>query len=388
MIPIRTPLVVGSLAFLLVLPQATLVADTVELKSGEIIQGKIVETGPDFIKIQVQISPSITDDRLLSRAELKGFAVDSGDEAAFEKIRDIATPGTVLKPEKCETLIDEKLQPFLEKFPKSPRAVDVKKQIDVISRDIDRLRAGEVRVAGTWIAPAAFATEKYQIEAAALLDRLREQVDAGDYVAAMNLVDQLRRYPESTAWMESMPLTEKATTRLVQQLNLMIQDLPETVARRQAAIDRTPPEQRQPIVQAVAAENAVAVAAAATAQKNQQRFYTLYRFDEKGLKAMRDSALQIDKEICAINRKAIAKKILLVERANHLLNDYQLDAAQTTLTQLREIWPRYEGLPRLEQRFKTGDDARKARQSAIAEKAARDTEKKKHKADDWHKKNP
>ncbi|MGH8047544.1 MAG: PTPDL family protein [Chthoniobacterales bacterium] len=357
---------------LLCLPLAIAAADTIKMKSGEVIEGRIINADDKSVTIEVQYSPTITDQRTLSRADIAQFAVEAGDEAAFAKIRDVKSPDTALGTKTCQKLIDEKLLPFLHDFPNSPRTADVQLKLRDLRNDIARLKAGSVKVAGVWYDKDDFTAEKYQIEAAAVLDAMRRNYETNNYPGAMNSFDLLQRaYPDSLAYVESLRLAPDLLDKLQQQINLDIVSLPQTKALRLAAIDRTPIEQRQPIQRAMAAEDAQVAAAAALAQQKQQKFYAIYAFDEKGLQAMQASALQIEKQLAAADSKALASGARLVRRASEELESNQFAGAQTTLEQLRAEWPRYEGLSRMETRLHAAQDANKA-----SAKAAADAEKK------------
>jgi hypothetical protein len=350
----------------LCLPIALATADTIELKSGETVEGRITRTDDKTITVEVQFSPTIVDERTISRTDIAHFAVQSGDEAAFAKIRDVTTPATALDAATCQKIIDGQLQPFLRQFPQSARAADVQKKIQALRADIKRIEGGDARVAGIWHAKADAAAEKYQIDAAAVVEDLRLNLAAKDYAAAANNADLLlRNYGNSLAFVEGVKLADEAIAKLQQKLNFDLANLAQTKARRQAAIDRTPVEQRQPIQQAIAAENARAAAAAAAAQKNQLRFYTIFPFDEKGLKSMQVAARQLQQKLDTIDREALEEGGRLVRRATEELAAHELPATETTLAQLQGIWPNYEGLARLEQRLQA---AKTAAASAAADK--------------------
>jgi hypothetical protein len=374
--PILRLVTLRLLTALLFLPLATAVADTVKLKSGETIVGRITNADDNAITIEVEYSSSIIDTQTIPRADVAQFSVESGDEAAFVKIRDVKSPDTILTAGTCQKLIDEKLQPFLRDFPGSPRAADVQLKIRALRDDLARLKDGDVKVSGIWYDKSDFIAEKYQLEAAAVLEAMRRNYEAKNYSAAMNSFELLQRsYPQSLAYVESLRIAPELLSKLQQQLGLEIANLPQTKASRQATIDRTPIEERPPIQRAIAAENARAVAAAALAQHSQQKFYTIYSFDEKGLKSMQTATMQIQKQLDTVDSKDLEQAARLVRRATEELAANQFTGAQTTLAQLRTAWPRYEGLSRLDQRLQRANAANKASAQAAAEAAAATAEK-------------
>jgi hypothetical protein len=354
------------LPILLVLPLTTALADTIKLKSGQTLEGKIVKSDATTVTVELKFSPTITDQQSIARADIAAISVQSADEAAYAKLREIQPPATALDSSGYQALIDGQLNPFLKKFAYSPRVADVKAKIAELQADITRLENGEVKVAGTWYDKTAAAAEKYQIEAAAALDVMKAQIAAANFPGALNEFDKLQRYQNSTAYAEAIAPARKAIARLQQQLDFALANLPATQAQRQAAIDRTPPEQRADIQRAFDAERARATAAAAAAQKNNQRFFAIYAFDEQGLKSMQQAAQQLATQLQTVNTTKLTSGAKLVQTACAELASNEPAAAESTLTQLRATWPEYEGLHRLEQWLKAEQDARKSSPDSTA----------------------
>ncbi len=354
------------LALLLILAQAAH-GDFIELKSGEKIEGRVVKTTPTEVTIEVQFSPTIVDERIVAREDIALLGVAEEDEVAFAKIREAGTPDTALTPKVCEAVINDSLAPFLKAFPTSDRAPDVQARIGAIRADIRRLQSGEVKVSGRWYDKSAFAVEKYQIEAATVFEAMSQQAAAGHVVEAMNSFNLLQTsYPASIAYADSYPLALKTTQKLLQQLAYAIAELPEVKARRQAAIDRTPPEQRQPVIQAIAAEDAQAAAAAKLAATHKQAFFPILPYDDKGLQAMLISARAIEKKLAALDAKLLAGHAKLVRRAQKELDEREFAGAESTLAELERVWPKYEALSRLKQRLADATTANKASAEAAA----------------------
>jgi len=352
---------------LLATPLAVSHADSVKLKSGEVIEGKVISSDATSVTIETQFSPTITDERTVARADIALLSVASDDEAAFTKIRDLKTPATALDARACTDILDNQLRPFLKKFPTSTRIADVKAMIKSFEADIDRLRNGEKKIAGEWYDADAYAAEKYQLEATVIFEAMQRDIAAKNYSAAMNDFDQLQRsYAGSAAYAEAVSQARQTLKLLDQQLNFAVANLPQTLARRQAAIDQTPIEQRPPVQAAIDAENARAIALADAAQRSNQHFFAILLYDEKGLKAMQEASAQAAQQLASIDAKKLAKAAQLVRQANEELAHNQLAAAQMTISELTAQWPEYEGLSRLQQRLASSQSANEVSSQAEA----------------------
>ncbi|HEY8899646.1 MAG TPA: PTPDL family protein [Chthoniobacterales bacterium] len=336
----------------LALPLANATADAIKLKSGEVVEGKVIASDAKSVTVEVQFSPTITDERTIARSDIAATVLVSPDEAAFASIRALEIPATALDVRAYDEVLNKDLRPFLKSYPTSTRVTDVKELIKNFEAERARVAAGEIKVSGVWYDAATRTAEEYQIDAATELAAMKLQLAAQNYPGAVNSFEQLvRSFPNSAAFAESFPLGKKAILKLEQQLSFTIGNLPQTLARRQAAIDRTPVEQRQPIQAAAAAEDARAAAAAEAAQKANVHFFAILPYDEKGLRSMQEALKSLVDQLKPVDEKQLAAGAKLVRQVNNELSTNQLAAAQTTLTQLSTAWPQYEGLGRLQSRL-------------------------------------
>ena len=64
-------------------------ADTIKLKDGSILEGKILEESPSTIKIEYNVTKSIKDIRSINRSEIKEIDKVSEDKIAFNTIKSL-----------------------------------------------------------------------------------------------------------------------------------------------------------------------------------------------------------------------------------------------------------------------------------------------------------
>ena len=75
------------LVIFLITPQVY--ADTITLKDGTKLEGKILEENPSTIKIEYNVTKSIKDIKSISRSEIKEITKVSEDEIAFDSIKSL-----------------------------------------------------------------------------------------------------------------------------------------------------------------------------------------------------------------------------------------------------------------------------------------------------------
>jgi len=355
----------------LVLPVLAAWGDTLKLKSGEEIEGRILENTAAAVVIEVNFSPTIVETRTIARADILAVAQVPADEAAFAGITTIELPETALSVEPYDAVLKGRLRPFLGKFPKSPRAADVREKIKAFEAERKRVEGGEVKLAGAWLSASEHGAEKYQIDAGQILARVKAFAAAQDWVSTLNGCDLLRRsYDHSVAFVEAIPLAAEAAAKLAQQITFQLRNLPVTLEQRTNTIERAPQQDRERIRRAMEQQEAQVVALAEQTRKRNQRFYPLAAFDGKGLAEMKKSVADVQTELAALDQAKLEKGAGLVRAANRDLADNELAAAEATIAELAATWPAYEGIERLRKhladRKKATDDSSERQAESVA----------------------
>jgi hypothetical protein len=70
-----------------VLPASSLHADEIKLKSGQTLNGRITYEAADIVKIEISISASIKETKILGRADIETIVKDAPDDVEFNKIQ-------------------------------------------------------------------------------------------------------------------------------------------------------------------------------------------------------------------------------------------------------------------------------------------------------------
>ena len=157
----RTPVRLGcwiAAGLLWLCPPALVIADTVTLNSGEVLEGRIVSETDDQLMMEVALfSGTILTRREVAKADVKSIARESLAEKQ-EKAAYTALTKNALNPDQ-ELGKDEyaagiaAFQSFLAKYPNSSHADDVNKSIADWSAEASNIASGKVKFAGQWMSP-------------------------------------------------------------------------------------------------------------------------------------------------------------------------------------------------------------------------------------------
>ncbi|MCS7009639.1 MAG: hypothetical protein NZL93_06850, partial [Chthoniobacterales bacterium] len=124
-----------------------LAADIIELKSGEVLEGKILREDEKEIVIEYRITESILDERKIEKSEVVKIQRQPEDLQVFTKLESLALPAEPIGPEDYQTYIHEHTK-FLEKYPYSSKVRTVRERIEKANTEIQQLATGGIKIAG------------------------------------------------------------------------------------------------------------------------------------------------------------------------------------------------------------------------------------------------
>ena len=169
-------------------------ADIVTLATGEKLEGKIsLETDTD-VTLEIQVSASISDERVLKKADIKSIEKISPEEIAFQGIKDFKiNPQTSMKTEGYDRIITG-LQNFKTAYPTSIHLNTITESLTAFQEEKNRVDAGELKFQGKWLSHAEASKRKLQINAQQLFDTMKNQVTNRDLSGAMNSFAEIDKH--------------------------------------------------------------------------------------------------------------------------------------------------------------------------------------------------
>src|SRR5687768_6064814 len=177
--------------------------DTVTLKSGEKIDGRILSETSAELKIEVK-SGGIVDERTVAKSDVAKVEKASADGVAWQPLKTLQPGANSLPAAQYDRVIGP-LRSFVTQFPQSPHVADAQKALTAFEEEKKRVDAGELKLNGKWISKDEVQKERYQINALVALNYLREQQARGDIIGALNTFDVIERdYPGSRAYPDAV----------------------------------------------------------------------------------------------------------------------------------------------------------------------------------------
>ncbi|MEO6847136.1 MAG: PTPDL family protein [Chthoniobacterales bacterium] len=331
-----------------------LFGDTVLLKSGEKVEGKITSSSADEVSIEVKVSPTIRDERIIERADIAKIDAMTPDEVAFYKIKDLHPADTVLKPDYYDVAIQNKIQPFLTQFAYSSYVPEVRKIGAVFDAEKARMiKTEEIKFEGDWLKKGDYEKNRYEIDAQALLDQMEEASAKGEYPKVLNLYDRMKKnFPKSASYPAAVSSAWSNINKLNKTISAFLVQLNANEKTREEKLQISTVTEQEQVRQAIAREKAAINAAVETSKKNGLRFISLYPNNRDALVALQESVHTAATEINAIPLSAMARSVQLTREAQKALNIFDLTVAENDLTEARQLWPENDLIPTIDGRLK------------------------------------
>lgn len=130
-------------------------ADTIKLKSGETLEGRITFEAADSIKLEVQLSASIKETKTILKTDILEMTRTSPEELAFGEVKKKLPTPSLLKPSDYQSLIEAGPTAFLRTYPASKHKSEVEKILKELEDEKDKVERGFVKLEGEWITPSA-----------------------------------------------------------------------------------------------------------------------------------------------------------------------------------------------------------------------------------------
>lgn len=213
------------MAGILAIPLATL-ADTVKLKNGETLEGKITTDGADFIKLEIAVSATIKDTKIIPKTDIAEIIKAAPDDVALNDLRKNLPAPSLMSADAYRKLISTGPEKFLADFPNSAHKAEVEKILADLKEELDKVERGYVKVEGEWISPEEKKQYQALSESKIRAVVMKRKLSGGDYLGALRDFEILdERYFGTPAHVEAVPVMLELLPAFGQRLTRALQDV-------------------------------------------------------------------------------------------------------------------------------------------------------------------
>lgn len=160
-------------------------ADFVTLKDGTKLEGTILEQTDAGVKIKYKVTAKIYDEKFVPAADIASVLKEKPEEVEIKDLRKLVPTPDLLTAEKYEQIIQDRLRPFVNRYPGTPQSSEIQKMIDELQEEKEKVVAGGIKMDGKWLSAQDARAEKYNIDAYAIRNKMNELAAANDFAGAM-----------------------------------------------------------------------------------------------------------------------------------------------------------------------------------------------------------
>jgi len=345
--PMRHPrFVLPCLATLSILATSVF-ADVIVLKSGERVEGKVLSETDKAVTINVQVTPSIADERVIQKSDITKMTKVSPDEEAYQALMNVQPGPNSLAPAQYAQIIGQ-LKGFIKTYPTSLHIIDIQGTINGFEAEKKRVQAGEVKLNNEWLNKQQTQIQRIQVGGAFSFEAMKSQAAAGDLVGALNSFVAIEKtYAGARCYPEAVELAKKILPQLSSQVaNALVNERIDKAALEKGWKDAAPKDRAE--MMASYQRDVAAAEAATTAATTANLWPPLAKISPKSLQALQTKITSETSRLAAIPVTSIRGSVQRSDNAERMAasgdNTEALAAAKDALT----MWPVNEAAKRLE----------------------------------------
>ncbi|MDI1312962.1 PTPDL family protein [Prosthecobacter sp.] len=322
-------------------------ADVVTLKDGKKLEGNILSETPTSIRMKYHLTPKIMDEKDILRSEIAegGILKQKPEEVEIIEIRKAVPTPDLLSAEKYEQLIQDRLRPFVNRYPGTKEAAEVEGMIKEVQEEKEKVVAGGAKLEGKWLTREEAKAEGLNIKAYAIRAAMLEKIQAKDFSGALKEFDKLNDpksgNPASVYYPKAVAEILVVLTSYDKQLAQMTQDQPALQRIREESVKRLIEPDLTRMNDAVKREKENWRTTFESERKS-SKWFTPYKYDLESLKTLSKTVTETKDALSALDLGLITKVNEAIQRM--LRADAKAGKDKAELTKMGEAIIEGEGV--------------------------------------------
>lgn len=251
-------------------------ADTIFLKDGTSLEGRVVREEGDNYVLEVQVTKSIRDERRLPKTSVAKIQRETDDEKPYQALKELVPVPDLATTADYDKLLEEKFDPFLKQHGTSRHYREVRDMRKAIIEERNVIAGGGIKLNGRLIQAAERKADAVDIDASASFAGMSAAADKGDFLTALRIFSQIERdFAGTKAHAEATVLAKQVLTVFRARLNSELAALPERLRQRETGLERMDPEQRARAKEMFALQQKAAETRAAKERQEQLKWLSV-----------------------------------------------------------------------------------------------------------------
>lgn len=338
-------------SFVFLLP-ALVLAESIELKDGTKVEGKILSVASDAVLIEVQTSATIREEKSYPRADVAKIHRSTQDDVAFEEISAISIPSTVDDATVYDAPL-QRVQSFMKIYSYSKHMPEARKLAALLESERGRIVGGETKVDGQWVNGAAAGPDASELSGRIQLSKMKSAPDAVSALLAFDVLE--KQYATSSAYPEAVKIARESIGKMRTELLRARADLDRRTREQEQGLQLASADRRLQMEQGIAQEKAAALAQIDRAKQSGSKWLPLLP-DAKVLDEMSKLADSENLRLAKIDADSLNAGVAAAAEAKQQIESGQLAEAKGSLEQAGKLWPQYVLLASLNESLKKAEE--------------------------------
>ena len=332
------PISIPACAGVLLATTALCLADTVTLKSGEVLNGKILSETNREIVMDVTVAAGITDQKTIDKTDVRAAEKTPLDEIAFQEIKGCQIDNHSL-PASSYVAIIKSLESFLKKYPQSSRVDEVQSTLAAFKHEQEQVKAGGMKWDNRWYTKEEAEKNKYRLAAQMQFAAMRDQASRRDCIGALNTFDLIEKwYPGSIVYPDAVELAQSMIRTVGADMERIRVNAKAQEAQFNNGIVLVTEPQKSQMIAARQAQVTTAEAALAAAERAGVKWKPLLAMASKSFESLKTTIGTEAPRLEALPLADIRKSIASIKDAEAALSDNNAAGAEVKVKEAQKLW--------------------------------------------------
>lgn len=231
-------------------------ADTIQLKDGTKLEGKILKEDTQSYLVEVMVTKSIKEEKTIAKADVAKIDRVRPDEVAFAALASFTPTPDLLTAGDYQVRVT-KLEKFIQEFPTGPSTTKAKAMLEELKKEQAAIAEGGVKLNGHIIPASERDANKVELAARTLELSIRSHIKASEYLAALREFATLEKdYSTTVPFKQSLPVVKQAIEAYHAQIAEFSGSLAKRLEDRKVGLERMSSEDRNGSQRAIDEQNA------------------------------------------------------------------------------------------------------------------------------------
>jgi hypothetical protein len=213
-------------------------ADEVKLKTGVIYIGRITYEADDIIKIEIPISNSIKETKVIGRDTIAEIKKDAPDLVEFQKIEKLLPTGSMIPASGYRQALETGPDAFIRNFPQSEYAPKVKEIRAVLAEELDKVERGFLKLGEDWVSPQDKIDYPEIVDSRVRFIRMQSLASSGKYNGQISAMKEFEVIEENYFGTPVFPDAARLALEIIPALGGQLQTMLRNVDYQNAEYER------------------------------------------------------------------------------------------------------------------------------------------------------